>query len=396
MKTIYTITLAAAMFAACGTDQKEREKTTGEQTQITKTQDPIDTNALVEDEEATGQTVTAQIDDAISSAAEDQETETGAGLLLAGTDAKASHDRYRNCTEAEGKATVEIRSSLERSFNLEGTNRSGSTIVKALIEKKRIWSKEGAEMKCAANKKHAIVPWAAIAGVSAEIEFTHNRSRVASVTNKKKNITQSTSFSFEAKGTRSIVWENVESSENGPVLVQKTIKSNVARELNINTKKGETKSISGTVKTDDNSPLITIVEREKDTLKVLSRTIKSGKLIATGKDGGRIETSFDGVKYTNLNRCMATEGKISGAVYEKDATEPKVTFQITFTGDSKTIVFSNGKEAEYAPEGCVFDDPDQVTEHDTKDEVKPVETEETAADSKETEAAPTTESAADA
>lgn len=377
MKTIIALTLSAALLAACGAAQNDREKTTGEQTDNTDktSKDPIDTNTLVEDEEATGQAVTAQVDDAITSAAEDQETETGAGLNLASAEVTSSHERFRNCTEEGSKAIVDISSSLERTISLEGPNRSGSSSVKAMMEKKRTWSKEGGEIKCAENKKHADVPWTAIAGVTAEVEFTHSRSRVASVTNKKKNITQSTSFSFSATGTRSIVWENVASSDEATILVQKTITSKVERELIINTKKGESKSISGIVKTDDAMPLITIVEREKETLNVLSRTIKSGKLIATGKDGGRVETTFDGVKYTKANRCMATAGKITGAVYEKDATEPKITFEITFSAESKTIVFSNGKEAVYAPEGCIFDDPDQVTERDTKAEVKPVETE---------------------
>jgi hypothetical protein len=377
MKRLISLTLAAVLASACGNGNDNREQNPGNQ-QNSNGDGPgvstdLGTSSLVEDEEATGQAVTAQVDEGISAAAEDQDGETSASLMLADVDKKSEHERYRNCTESEGTAVVDIRRSLERSFNFDGPHRSASTTLSAQIEKKRTWSKAGGEIKCAENKKHAEIQWPDVDGVSAEVTFSHNRSREMSVTNKKKNETKTASFSFSASGKRSIAWAAAEASAADKIAVQKTVQSDVTRELTLKNKKGETKSISGSIKTDAENPVVTLAERDSTSLKVLSRTIKSGKLIATGKDGGRVETSFADVVYTRENKCMATAGKISGAIYEKDATEPKVTFEINFDGESKTIVFSNGKEVVYSPEGCEFDDPEQIVEKDKAEDVKPFE-----------------------
>lgn len=377
MKRLISLTLATVLVSACGDGKEDREQNPGNQQDQgngPSVGNDYGTSALVEDEEAAGQAITAQVDEGISSAAEDQDADSAAALMLqTAADGKSVHERYRNCAESEGKAVVDIRRSLERSVNFDGPMRSASTSMKALVEKKRTWMKEGGEIKCAENKKHALVPWADIAGVSAEVTFTHSRSRESSVTNKKKNETKTASFSFNATGKRSITWAAAESSAENKLAVQKTIVSDVSRELTLKNKKGDVKTISGSIKTDAENPVVTIVERDSDSLQVLSRTIKTGKLIATAKDGGRVETTFDNVVYTRENRCMATSGKISGAVYEKDATEPKVTFEISFDGETKSIVFSNGKEAVYSPEGCELDDPEQIVEKDKAEDVKPVE-----------------------
>jgi hypothetical protein len=365
---VLTIISSVSLFS-CGAETNERAPAAGNQT-------PVTTESVVSDEETSTQAITAQVDEAISAAGEDQEAESTTGLLLTEADTKKVHTRFRSCSELDGKAVVDIKRSIERAYTNEWPMRSASTSFKLLDERTRTWSIADGAVKCSDNKKHAIVPWENIQGMTTGVKFSYAKSRESTVTNKKKSTTISTAHSVTAKGERTISWSNVASDTS--IIVQKSIVSAVERELTIKKKDGQTKVLSSSVVIAADSPLITVVERDKTTKDVVSRTIKSGKVIANGKDGGKIETVYEGVKYTTENKCMASEGKISGSIFVKDASEAAVTFVITFNGESKSIVYSNGNEAEYSPDGCIFDEPEDVTEKESKDDVVGEEAAETA------------------
>jgi hypothetical protein len=360
MKPYILTIIATATLLACGADKEERTETPGNDNQ-----DSIE--SVVTDEETSSQAITTQVDDAISAAGEDQESETAAALMLADTDTKKIHTRFRACSEVDGKAVVEIKRNIDRSFTAERPARSAATSFKLLDERTRTWAMADGTVSCSDNKKQAVIPWTNIQGITTEVVFNISKSRESSLTNKKKGTTISSSHSVKAEGERTIAWSNIASDSS--VIVQKSIVSSASRELTVVKKDGTEKVLSSNVVISSENPLIIAVERDKTSLEVVSRTISGGKVVATGKDGGRIETMFDGVKYTKENKCMASEGKITGAIYAKDTTEAKLTFEIKFDGESKTIVYSNGKEAEYSPDGCIFDEPEEVTETDSKDDV---------------------------
>ena len=356
----FLLVAITASLSGCGAEKNERTETPGNDS-------PDTIESVVNDEETSSQVITAQVDEGISAAGEDQESETSAALMLTEADSRKIHSRFRDCSELEGKAVVIIKRSIDRSFTTELPVRSAATSFKLLDERTRTWALANGDVKCSANKKHAIVPWASMDGMTTEVVFNNEKSRESTLTNKKKNTTLTASHSIKSDGERTITWSNIASETS--VLIQKSIVSNVSRELTIKKKDGKEKVMTSTVVINAENPLITIVEREKTSLDVISRTIKSGKVIATGKDGGRVETTFDAVKYTKENKCMASSGKITGAIYAKDATEPSLTYEITFSGDTKSIVYSDGKEVDYSAEGCVFDEPEEVTEKDSKGEV---------------------------
>ncbi len=358
-RTFLLVALTASL-SGCGADKEDRAETPGNENTDT-------TESVVSDEETSSQVITAQVDEGISAAGEDQESESAAALMLTAADGKNVHTRFRECNELEGKAVVNIKRSIERSFTIDRPAIAAETSFKLLDERTRTWALANGEAKCSENKKFAVVPWASLEGMTTAVVFSNEKSRESTLTNKKKNTTLTASHSIKSDGERTITWSNIASETS--VLVQKSIVSKVSRELTIKKKDGKEKVMTSDVVISAENPLITIVEREKTSLDVVSRTIKSGKVIATGKDGGRVETTFDAVKYTNENKCMASSGKITGAIYAKDATEPSLTYEITFSGDTKSIVYSDGKEVEYSADGCVFDEPAEVTEKDTKGEV---------------------------
>lgn len=355
MKTSFNMIVAAALAtSSCGKDDGDENYATKKPT-TASADEASETSQLADDEELAGDSVSAQVDEAIAAAAEEQsEGAATAGLTLTEVDKVKKVERYRNCTAEGDKAVVEIKRAAERSFSFEGAVRQGSSEIKHLVEITRTWSRDGGAVDCAESGKHAALVRAEMKGVTLEAAFKRQRSLSASFTNLKKGVTKSRSAKFNAQGTRQISWTDVTVAD-GTITLSKTVTQQATRTLEIVNKQGETKSFEQTVATDAAAPLQVVTVRDEATDALVSRTIVSGKKVATGKDGGRVETSFDNVKYEPGKGCYAVSGKISGAIYAKDAAEASLTFTIDFTGDTKSIAFSNGKEVEYVADGCEFD-----------------------------------------
>ncbi len=369
------LVLALALLSACGNDNVDRKDTAAEGTDPTE-ENPAQTAAsLADDEEAAGQAVTAEIDDVISAAVEENDADADAGASL--VDAEADQDGkvtvFRECKEEGANAVVAIRRQAERTFSMEGPVRKIDSTFSAYSEKLRTWSKEGGAIKCGENLKFAAVHVADMVGVKLDVTFKHERKRQTTLVNKKKNETTNRSMSYTAEGDRHIVWKAVE-EVGDTLLIHKEATGSAERKLVIQKKDGTVKTLEGSVSSVEGAPLAIVVERNKDTLAWISRTIESGSRVATLKDGGKIETSFDDVKYTAEKRCTAVSGKITGKIFKKDEAEASVTFEIVFDGDGKTVTMSNGKEFDYAPEGCDLDEPVKAVDAATKEAVTPAET----------------------
>lgn len=354
---------------ACGSAQDRA--TEAADNKDADTVDRLGTADVLEDTDVAGQAVAAQIDDAIGGAAEDQDAV--ASMNLADVNANGESKRFRTCADDGLTAIVDIKNSASRTITFEGAMRSGETSFTAYRQKQRIWSRVEGEINCSENKKFAVVPIADMAGVTLDVTFKHERSRNSTLTNKKNDKTVTRSFKAASSGERHISWTSVIPGVDA-VVISKEVKLSSTRKLDVTDKKGVSKSLEGSLATDDGAPLMVDVKRDATTHDVESRTLKSGTLVATGKDGGRIETSFTNVVYEQGKGCVAASGSIAGKVFDKDATEPKLTFEVTFDGESKTITFSNGSEYDYAPEGCELDEPstpvEEATAADVQDAVK--------------------------
>jgi hypothetical protein len=140
------------------------------------------------------------------------------------------------------------------------------------------------------------------------------------------------------------------------------VKSSVKRDISTKKMNGDAVSLSSEVKTDDAAPMIIVTERKADDDALVSRTLVSGKKIATGKDGERIETVFKNVKYAASDGCYASSGSIEGSVFAKDAETASATFVVSFSGATKTVKFTYAdgttKDAEYVADGCALEAQD--------------------------------------
>lgn len=364
LKSATVIFTSLCLAAACSREENKAATPSPTQSQ----NNPVGTNnatstELVEDEELAGDSIAAQVDEAIAAVAdEDINSTTAAGLTLKDVDKVKKEVRYRECVEENATAKVTIKKSITRSWSFEKLNRQGSSEYTNLTELMRVWSKDGGEVKCAADQKRADLPVEDMKGVALQATFKRQKSRTSSFTNVKKGVTKARSFKLSNEGTRSITWTDV-TENDGVVTLTKTASQNLTRSLELLNKKGEAKLIEQSVATDPAAPLIIKVEKQQATGELISRTIVSGKKLATDKDGGRIETSFENVRYESGSGCYAVSGLIRGGVFAKDATEPTVTFTIDFSDEGKSIRFSDDKEIEYIADGCEFDSDSVDDDH---------------------------------
>lgn len=316
---------------------------------------------LVGDEQLASDNVSNNLDDAITDVLEGAESRDGTSggfALLDNADRVARVSRYRECQVVDQKAVVSIKRSLERERTFGKFGRSGSFVLKQLLDKSRSWSKEGGTMSCASDGKHAQILRPELQGVTLVAKYTREHLQSSTFENSRKNIKVTQSRRVKATGERTVKWTKVV-SEGDSLLLTKEIQSSSSMTFASLNKKGETKTFETTVTTDQSLPLVVVHERNKVTDKILSHTIVSGKKIATHKSGARVETSFSNVKYAAGDGCYASSGKIEGAIYPKDATSPSATFIVDFAGESKTLRMTKADgtvvETDYVADGCDMD-----------------------------------------
>jgi hypothetical protein len=308
----------------------------------------------ISDSELAGETVTSGIDVAISSLADESDIATSS-LSLRAASKKVEFIRFRECQKQEyGAAHESIKRKLTREFSLEGARRKVESNFVAQGEINRVWDKPEIGVDCSEDGRYALMPWGDLQGLSLESEFSKSRLREITFASKISGKSFSRSHKFAAQGVHQISW-NAVTDDSGMIAIEKTIAKDVTRTMEFQNSKGRERSMVRNFKTKADYPLNVTVERDSTTYVVVSRTINQGALVATGKSG-RMELEFDHVKWTNA--CMADSGTISGSLFKPDSTQPEMTFEISFSGDSKSIVFSNGEQFEYTPEGCELENPD--------------------------------------
>lgn len=400
-KSIYSLSLihtglAITVLSSCGTQANRDKKgndgaTSGGSGKEIGTTDTGDVNApLVQQDEAVlGESINSQVDEAISSAMEELDTSSGASLALtdggmslfdsskgiggngAGKEKEVKNDviRFRECTEEGAKAVVSFKNSFSHQRDFERKKLKGTTKTAFLLERTRTWSKEGGEVKCNANKKGANIAWNDLKGYELSVSFKGEKSGEQSVTQVVNNTTISRSHFRSNSGTRNIKWLTV-TQDAETITLEKQVTNKSERKMSATNKKGESKAWESSLATVEGSPLMISIVRDAKTKDLKTRTIKSGSITAVAKDGTKIETKFDNVVYERGSRCNAVSGKLTGAVYAKDATSASVTYTVNFTGDEPTVEFSDGKSYELNIDGCEFEVEDsKVTEASKKDDV---------------------------
>ncbi len=367
MTTKIATLLLTVLVAACGGDQDDQKnpKANAPDGSANGWGVGVGSPAAALDEEILGEEVGAQVDDAVTALADDAEQDDG-GMSLSELALEIEAKRWRDCQEDGGKAVIAMRRGIELSREFELKYRRGTASFRNVFEKTRTWAKADAWLACAENGKQVALTLEEMQGVTLDVSFRHERSRSLHVENTKTGKVQDRATTKLVSGTHHAQWGQV-STEGGFITLEKTVSLEAERKLTAQGKDGQSKEVVRTVKTDAAAPLAITVKRDSQSGEIVERRIKSGKLVATGKDGGRLETVFTEVVYVRDAGCVAASGKIEGSIYAPGATEITLGFVVNL-GEGK-ITYTDGREVDYASQGCDLDEPTELTEAATKDEV---------------------------
>lgn len=330
MKFCGILTLAAIVaVTACG---KAKDSSSGSDT----------TDSVTNDTDLQDGVVSNQIEEATASLVDD--ASAGSSFAAIAPAADVSFSRTCEADSTTGGATVNVTASGSASSTFSTTRINLTRAVNISGTEARKWSKAsaGSAIQCKSSTSHIKLDWsdaANIDGLKLDVTTARSKIRTQEGTIKRKGVTTNikTSESASVSGTRSITYSNA-ASTSSQVSFTKSIVSNVTRKFDVTRADDSVASLESAVTTKSDAPLVVDVVRVKSTGAWSSKTVKSGTLVATQKDGTRVESTFSNVEYSAsaTNKCIPISGSILGSIYAKDATTASTTFTVTFTADGAT------------------------------------------------------------
>lgn len=330
-------TFAALWLAlGCGADKKtDKEETTTDKDKATTpaTGDAAATRAEYEDAEVVGQSVGAQLEEGVSMAMEENDSGDAFGLAeleLADVAKTRTLTRSRLCVEEGATAIVNIKAHRLFEREVSGPVRTAALKREGYREVVRTWSKDGGSIKCAENKKHALLlKGEDFTGLSLKAKGKRYREESGSFEHKAKDFSLSRSRKANVSFERNVKWDAVTKSGDS-YTINKTVSSSGTRSLEVvinGTKKGKTRNLTKSFTSAFKADGLKVVTVRNAAGKFLSRTV-NGVLEAenTHADGKvvLVKTTLIDAKY---------EGKklVSGSV------------EATFTLKGETVPFKTAK-----------------------------------------------------
>lgn len=307
------------------------------------------TSLSFSDSDAMSEVGTAQTEEVVASVAMD----SGVALSFDASGGNTFTTSRECVAKDDGSVEVKIASSGSKETSKTVGNVAITQTMSGESALKRAWSRASHTLNCNSAKTAAVINLKSdLAGLKLVQEFSRARSHSQRVENLKKGSTKTKSRSFSSSGKREVSFV---SSSISDTAVQHSIevKLQTERTSKIQNKSGVTHEFSYSMKTADSAPLKVTVVRNPTTLKAESSTVSSGTLIATHKDGSRIETSFTNLKVLGADKMCAIEsGSISAKVYANDATEASANFDVQFENGDASMSLANGELKEVIAPLC--------------------------------------------
>ncbi len=335
--------------------------------------EPATIEQTMADDELATEEINAHVESAVDGLEGDMETADGASLMLS-AEGKGRFIRFRKCTEEGDNAVVRVAHGLSFEVTRDLPNTKVTQSLKSVHKRTHTWSKEGSAVECHEGGKYPVVNFANLADMQLDMNFDRKHVRSGEILLKKSGVTLSRSIRVEASGTRSIHFDSVTDAGDNKV-ISKTMTMEVVAKAEAKNIKGKFRLLERNVEINDENPFEVDVERDASDLSIQSRTIKSGRVIATGKEGGRIEVDFVNVKYLPTEGCMPVSGTINGSFYKPESTTADRTFTISFSGTDAEVAYGDGKKRSFAPRGCWLDRPRDAGSISDESSEEAVETE---------------------
>lgn len=320
------LTSLALTINACSNDDDERKATSS--------------SVSLSDEATTEVALASTVEESLDSLSDSNfsVSDTAASLLLADTNAMTV---TRTCTESEGRALVNISKERERSATKESKRFSFSDSTTSSVDISRSWSKDGQDLKCAANGKHAAIDFESdLSGYKLDISIDRSHTRSSERTSKVSGEKSTLSFESSAKGTRQVSWLSQSTDSSGQLSRKKSMSFLSERQTKATLKNGKSQDLSLSIATLEDNPLVVEVTwaalSESRTL--VSKFIESGKIRASQAGAGSIETSFSQVLLKfSTDSCSFYSGTIEAKVFAEGASTASKTYTITANDGELTL-----------------------------------------------------------
>lgn len=307
------------------------------------------------------------LQEAVDAVADDSATSTS--ILSDDTYAPKSVVATHACTASGspgGGVTVAVTYAGTQTQTLIRTRLSYSNTTVESGTLTRIWAAPaGQTLSCNGAATHVRLDWtsdAAVSGMVTTQQVNRVRSATRVVTKILSGSVSTKTNNFAAVGTRSVYWATGSGVSGSNVTRTKTITSAVARTATVTSLSDVNIDLVTTVTTSSTDPMVVDVVRSiTNPWPLVSKTIKSGTLIATRVGTDRTESTMSNVVFdmTSDTPCLPTSGSVAVKYFALDTdTEANSTYTIKFgstTDSGVSITPEGGSETdfpEYNAKGC--------------------------------------------
>ncbi|NRA64808.1 MAG: hypothetical protein HRU19_10030 [Pseudobacteriovorax sp.] len=339
MKTLHLVAtglLLQSVLIGCGKEDDSKDENVASQELTAVGDDTIH------------ESIYMNLSDALTSLSDSNVTANSASLSLT-QERIVSFDK--SCSEIEEDAQVTITSERNGEKTYSGIIFESTYSFQGSGEKIRTWSREDGAVNCHENGIHADIDLTSsdIAGLSLDVQFDRSRNWSMSQTNKNNGQERSRTVSFEASGTRSVLWTDHQDLDDGTFLRSKSIQSQAERTRTFKTASmEEEKTISLSIESDAEAPLVVSTIRDSSTLALLSKEIVSGKLTSTSDAGNQLIVEFSNYKREfSSSSCLVTSGSVTASYYQSGSEDPLKVIQIDITDgvvDAKDVTDAENHE----------------------------------------------------
>lgn len=289
----------------------------------------IGADSFVEDATLAQGAVEANVSDSMASLADANEDSSDAALWLADTHKDKIRDR--KCEKVDDHhVNVTVGIDVDRSIDLSNARRELTRTVKGSADLIRSWSADNIPLDCT-EQNHVKLDWKGdITGLSLDVQVNRTHEMSQSLTIKRTNKTITNERSFSAKGNRHISWlSSTEDATADTLTREKTISSSMTRTMHMQNVKGDVKDIEFNVATDEKAPLAITVVRKKSDGSLISKTIKSGIVIATRVGDGKVSSTFKNIVMKfDASTCALDSGTITTHFYKDGSDTAAKRYQL--------------------------------------------------------------------
>ena len=270
----------------------------------------------------------------------------------------------KSCSASGAGRSAAVSSRVTVNRNMKKTVDMGSTTVTQSRtgngSSSRVWSRTGnSAVECNATGHGAKIDFTSPAGTRLQLAFTRARSDTTKLAS--RTAVKTSTKSFKAKGTSLLTWASNDTSND----TSKTYSRHNSIEIKnsqyqvaMSDDKGTKRRIGVSMSTAPELPLVILVERDRTTQEVVSKTIVSGYINSQIDSEVKLTTAYQNLKVNFADgQCSIDSGSAKIVLYNDKGYEVKTLILESRNNGQATLQDSRGVEIEgFSLDPCDLED----------------------------------------